>query len=252
MPYNPYPRAFQTRDWRNLYESYILDLATLHKAAKRAVLVIIDAEPWGLDDSKPAEIGVSLVPALHDMHMGVSLPRTLDALSHSLRLETHWIRVVGRERRERNREIQYFGQQHDIEDDQVEQTISNLIQQFMQKHYGQSCPTTSPGGIPLVLAGFSLDFEFRILTRLYPRVLRHFTSWSDLQEIAREVSDDGTSRLISPGLHETLVACGFQASVNDSQNKNSQHNAATDTVRAAAVFAYFMTIHGQGGEKLSI
>lgn len=41
-------------------------MATLRKAAKGAVLIIIDAEPWGPDDSKPAEIGLSFVPACHD------------------------------------------------------------------------------------------------------------------------------------------------------------------------------------------
>lgn len=251
MQYNPFPHAFGTKNWRKLYESYIPDLATLRKTAKGAVLVIIDAEPWGGDFSKPAEIAMSFVPAFHDVHIGMKLPKTLKALSLTLQLDTHWIRVVERERSEKSREHHKFGQRHFIEDKQVEQTMSELIESFMQKHYGLSSFTVTSERIPLILAGFSIDFELQMLSNFYPQVLQHFTFWLDLQEIAKEVAADDTKRLTSPSLHETLFACGFEGWAQNSESKCLQHNAATDTVRAAAIFTYFMRKHGEG-EGLSI
>lgn len=251
MRYDPYPRAFQTKNWRKLYESYILDLTTLKAAVNRTATIIIDAEPWGADDTKPAELGISLLPALNETHMSVNLPKSLDAKSHVYGLETHWIRLVGRERRETNRENHQFGQRHYIENDQVEQTISAIIDQFMRKNYGHSSSSDSLEKVPLILAGFSLDFEFRILSTLYPNLLQYFTSWTDLQEIAREVASDADSRLRSPGLHETVIACGFKGGARTLASTSSQHNAATDTVRAAAVLAYFTAMLGNG-EKLDI
>lgn len=215
--------------------------------------MIIDAEPWGPDLSKPAEIGISFVPAFHDTHKDINSPTTLEALCHALQLETHWIRVVGRDRREGNREIARFGQRHDTEDDQVETTISNLIDSFKQKHYSQSFrPALPPEKGPLILAAFSINFEFRILSNLYPQVLQHFTSWLDLQEIASEVATDSESRLILPGLHETLTACGFQDSADARGCKTLQHNAANDTMRAAAVLRHFMTMDVEKESSLSI
>jgi hypothetical protein len=215
--------------------------------------VIIDAEPWGLDLSKPAEIGISLVPAFHDIHINIYSLATLEALHHALRLETHWIRVAGRDRREGNREIARFGQRHDTKDNQVETTISNLIDSFKQKHYGQCFrPASSPEKGPLILAAFSINFEFRILSKLYPQVLQHFTSWLDLQEIASEVATDSGSRLILPGLHETLTPCGFRDSAEARGSKTLQHNAANDTVRAAAILTHFMAMDVETESSLSI
>ncbi|KAM0256026.1 hypothetical protein ACHAQJ_005224 [Trichoderma viride] len=84
MPYNPHPRGFKTKHWRALYEAPILDVATLKKAAANgAAFVVIDSEPWGADDSKPAEIGISLLPPLDpDSHSRIdTLPKTLHAAS---------------------------------------------------------------------------------------------------------------------------------------------------------------------------
>lgn len=164
------------------------------------------------------------------------MPQTLDGIHDLLQLETHCIRVAGRERQDKFREIHQFGQLHYIEDEQVEETITEIIQRFMRKQDSECSQTMSPAGSPLILAGFSLDFEFRILSSLYPGLLSLFTSWLDLQEVAKELSTDGTGRVISPGLHETLLACGFENGPNGSQSKRSQHNAATDTVRAPAIF----------------
>lgn len=249
MPYNPYPTAFRTRNWRELYESYILDLSTLRSRAKGAVIVIIDAEPWRFDDSKPAELGLSLVPPLNDVNIGI--PGTLEALSHSLQLETHWLLITARERQEKHREPPRFGQRHELEDHQVEQTISDLIRSFTHRHHcSQPHGAHSEPGVPIILAGFSVDFELQILSKIYPRVLRHFTSWLDLQEIAAsEAAANAASRRLCPGLHQTLAACGFKDGVGGSR---TQHNAATDTVRAAALFAYFMSMHDGERQPLSI
>lgn len=242
MPHNPSPRAFRTKDWRQLYASHILDLATLKTVASGAVFVVIDAEPWGADDFRPAELGVTLLPGRKATRLSARMPRTLDGISDLLQLATHWIRVNGRERRENFREMHRFGQRHAIEDGRVEEVISDIIQVFKGKHHREFDETIAATERPLILAGFSLDFEFRVLSSLYPNLLRHFTSWLDLQEIAKEVSSDSKGVLTSPGLHETLFACGFD---NGFHSTRLQHNAATDTVRAAAVFAYLMAWHSE-------
>ena len=246
MPYNPCPRSFQTKTWRQLYESYITDLATLKTAANGAALVIFDAEPWGGDNSKPAELGVSLLPGRNYTRMSDEMPETLDAVSDLLQLETHWVRVAGRDRREKSREMHHFGQVHLVKEEQVEEVISDIIERFMRKHHGQSYHIMSPDRPPLILAGFHLGYEFQILSGSCPKLLRYFSSWLDLQDMAREVAGNTTGKPLSPGLHETLIACGFTNNAPKAQRSRSQHNAATDTVRAAAIFAYFMSWHAKG------
>ena len=255
MPYNPRPHGFQTKHWRKLYESYILDLETLRASVRGAVFVIIDAEPWGVDSSKPAEIGISLVPSLDRTSTSTStstLPTTLDATIHLLQLETHWIRVSGRGRQENNRETHRYGQQHCVEDDQVDKTVSDIIDRFLQKQPLHSNPWDR---IPLILTGFGLNFEFRILSSLYPRLLDYFTSWLDLQQVARGVASDaatadGRHVVYSPSLRETLIACGFESDARNAQGLRTQHNAATDSVRAAAVLVHLLGL--PHGEELDI
>jgi hypothetical protein len=59
MPFNPSPR-FKTKHWRALYESCILEFATLRDltADQFSIFVTIDSELWGADDTKPAQIGL--------------------------------------------------------------------------------------------------------------------------------------------------------------------------------------------------
>lgn len=166
MPYSPHPRAFKTKHWRALYEAPILDIAMLKKyASNGAAFVVIDAEPWGADDSQPAEVGISLLPPLDpnfDYSIIRALPKTLDAASSFNGIETHWIRIVERERREKNRERHRYGKHYYVRSDDLQHTISGLIQSFKAKYRKALC------GLPLVLTGFGLLFEFRVFSSLYP------------------------------------------------------------------------------------
>lgn len=248
MRYTPNPRGFKTKHWRTLYESHIPDLITLKNSASGAAFVIVDAEPWGVDDSKPAEIGISLLPILDVDSINISqLLKTLDAASRSCSLETHWIRVVGRQRQEKNREIHRFGERHYVESDQVEQKVSDIIDLFQAKHCKDSLNRDKSRQVPLILAGFDLVFEFRVLSSLYPRLLNYFTSWLDLQELASDLAGG----LKNPGLRETLIACGFGSDPSNLQSVGCQHNAATDSVRAAALLIQFLGFRA-GEEKLKI
>lgn len=89
----------------------ISDINTLKDYANSAAFVIIDAEPWGRDDSEPAEIGLSFLMPTH-LNLAETMdtmPKTLDEASNLTGLETHWIRTVDRDRRETGCEQQWYG-----------------------------------------------------------------------------------------------------------------------------------------------
>ncbi|KAL7945339.1 hypothetical protein V8C42DRAFT_322844 [Trichoderma barbatum] len=228
MRFNSCPTAFKTKHWRPLYESYILDIKTLRKFS--------NAEPWGVDSSKPAEIGLSLLPPVDvglDRDTIGTLPKTLDAASEFKGLETHWIRIIERERCEKNRERHRYGKQHYVQSDHVEDKISTIIKLFQTSN-----------NAALILTGFAAGFEFKVLSSFYPNLLSfgYFTHWLDLQNVASGIADGP----LLPSLRETLVACGFGGHSKDVQSVLSQHNAATDTVRAAAILIQFLGFPSDG------
>ncbi|KAK4074869.1 uncharacterized protein Triagg1_5018 [Trichoderma aggressivum f. europaeum] len=241
MHYKSHP-PFKTKHWRRLYESRILDITALKESANGAAFVIVDAEPWGKDNSEPAEIGLSLLSPAH-LHLGCKtmdkFPKTLDAASNFMGLETHWIRLIDRERRERGREQHRYGTQHCVSSDTVEETITGIIESFRDK---------TSGDAPLILTGFAIVFELQVLSSIYPNLLNYFTSWVDLQEVASGM----TGGIVTPGLRETLIACGFEGYRHSQESRTaSQHNAATDTVRTAMLLIRFLGLPS-GGEMLEI
>ncbi|KAK4067717.1 hypothetical protein Trihar35433_6277 [Trichoderma harzianum] len=241
MHYRPRP-SFKTKHWRRLYESRISDIKALKESANGAVFVIVDAEPWGRDNSEPAEIGLSLLPPSR-ANLGCEtmdiLPKTLDEASNLIGLETHWIRLIDRERREKGREQHRYGTQHFVSGDKVEETITGIIESFRHK---TSCDA------PLILTGFAVAFELQVLSNICPGLLNFFTSWVDLQEVASRMTDG----IVTPGLRETLAACGFGGYKPSQESRMaSQHNAATDTVRTAMLLVRFLGLHGDG-ETLDI
>ncbi|KAL6809190.1 hypothetical protein GGI42DRAFT_365993 [Trichoderma sp. SZMC 28013] len=241
MHYKSHP-SIKTKHWRRLYESRISDIKALKEAANGAAFVIVDAEPWGRDNSEPAEIGLSLLPPVHanlDCETMDTLPKTLDAASSLMGLETHWIRLIDRERGERGREQHRYGTQHHVSGDKVENTIAGIIESFRDK---------TSGDAPLILTGFAVVFELQVLSNIYPDLLNYFTSWVDLQEVASGMTDG----IVTPGLRETLIACGFEGYWHSQESRTaSQHNAATDTVRTAMLLIRFLGLPS-GGETLDI
>lgn len=245
MHYKLQPR-FKTKHWRQLYESRISDIKTLKECANGAAFVIIDAEPWGRDNSEPAEIGLSFLPPTHvnlTCEIINTLPKTLDEASNLTGLETDWIRFVDRERREKGREQHRYGTQQHVLGNKVEETIKGIIESFQDQ---------IPGDTPLILTGFAVVFELQVLSNLYPNLLNYFTSWVDLQEVASGVVD-GTAR---PSLRDTLTACGFEGYRHSQNSQNSQaaifpHNSATDTVRTVVLLIRFLALPNDG-KKLDI
>ncbi|KAL7894081.1 hypothetical protein HDV63DRAFT_265798 [Trichoderma sp. SZMC 28014] len=236
MHYKQRP-PFKTKHWRQLYESRISDIKTLKKRANGAAFVIIDAKPWGRDDSEPAEIGLSF---LSPTHVDLELPKTLDEVSNLTGLETHWIRFVDRERREKGREQHQYGTRHLVLGNKAEETVKGIIESFRDQ---------IPGGTPLILTGFAVVFELQMLSDLYPKLLNYFTCWVDLQEVASGVVDCITR----PSLRDTLTACGFEGykCLHIPQTAVFRHNAATDTVRIAVLLIRFLALPNDG-RKLDI
>ncbi|KAL6892135.1 hypothetical protein GGI43DRAFT_430213 [Trichoderma evansii] len=231
MTYNLHPR-FKTKHWQALYEAPILNIATLKNVTSDgAAFVVIDAEPWGADDSKPAEIGISILPPV-DPNFNYSvyaLPMTFDAVSSYNGAETHWIRIIDRERREKHRERHRYGKHYYVRSEEVELVILDIIHSFQ----ATNCKALSNS--PLILTGFALVFELRVLSNLYPNILNHFTYWLDIQEVANSLS--GT---LNPGLSDTLIACGFRSHEENLPSGISQHNAATDAIRTTAILIQFL------------
>ncbi|KAH7323229.1 hypothetical protein B0I35DRAFT_343959, partial [Stachybotrys elegans] len=235
MALQPSPRGFRTRHWRALYESPILSLASLRRSvADGSIFVAIDVEPWRGDSTKAAEIGITLLPTFDDKTSN-SLPTTLEDISQAFKTETHWIRLLGRERGSSNQEKHRFGKEHHVDDTQVEQTVSGIIDTFLSERstllLQKDCSITPS----VVLTGFSMVCELRILSSLYPKVLNRFTSWMDLQQLAEEAMSQDQDNIPIPGLGDTLHACGFGTDSRDSQKAAIKHNAATDSIRTVAV-----------------
>jgi hypothetical protein len=153
---------FKTKHWRQLYESRISEIKALKECANGAAFVIIDAEPWGRDDSQPAQISRSfLLPTL----VNLELPKTLDEASNLTGFETYWIRFVDRERREKGREQHRYGTKHHVLGNKGEETIKGIIESFQDQ---------IPGDTPLILTGFAVVFELQVLSTLYSNLLNLF------------------------------------------------------------------------------
>lgn len=233
MRYQINPSAFKVAHWQKLYKSCIADATAASQLVHsgKAIFVLIDAEPWGEDNAKPVEIGIPLMAAsiLHETWSHTPTPSTLDEVMQRYKLDTHYLSLSGWKRLSKSIERHRFGSERSVSDDEVEGYIVDLVRLFHERYYaGQS-------DIPVILVGFDLVFEFRLLSTLYVQLTTRFHSWLDLQEMAAALSD-----IKRPGLSDTLKACGFgDKNMKYLHSRQGQHNAATDTVRTAAVMAHF-------------
>lgn len=161
-------------------------------------------------------------------HNGNALPTTLAEFVESCAIQTHRIQIIEMPSKRPGEEHE-FGQQHRVSGSEAEQHIIGLVD-----FYREAAPSHSAHA---VLVGFDLSFEFRLFSTIYTGLASYFTSWLDLQELSRLAS--GMSQ---PGLSQTLKACVFGLQdPADLQSGHGKHNAATDTVRAAAVFHHLLT-----------
>ncbi|KAH8895518.1 hypothetical protein GQ53DRAFT_53004 [Thozetella sp. PMI_491] len=104
---------------------------------------------------------------------------------------------------------------------QEEATLVNLLETVQRRFSNR-----------LVLVGFDLDLELTIIASHLSQIIKYFSSWVDLQEIASAVSK--TKR---PGLRDTLLALGFTSARSSIPGRNQQHSAGNDAVRQLAVLA---------------
>ncbi|KAH6691082.1 hypothetical protein EV126DRAFT_97249 [Verticillium dahliae] len=165
MVFNPHPTGFRTKHWRKLYESYILDINSLRQVvASGGIFVFVDAEPWGADSSKPAEIGLSLLPSLDlitNANTSSTMLWTLDNLSTEHCIETHRFRVLGRDRQEKRRQPHRFGQKYEIVDEEIEKSISDIIQRFHASNihtHLDKLPSSWPASASALSSAFSQVF----------------------------------------------------------------------------------------------
>lgn len=237
MRYNKCPRAFKVGHWRRLYDACISNLETVEKIASNATFVVFDAEPWGRDTTRAAELGISML-RISSTRQTSAPSATLEDFAKFCNVETHWIQIAELQRPKKG-ERHRFGQQHTVASLDAETYLIGLVASFQHK--------SSAASDRVMFAGFGLQFEFHLLSTIYNGFTECFTSWLDLQELARLAS-----RAEMPGLSETLKACGFGLEdPRDLHSLQGKHNPATDTVRAAAVLRYFLG-HLQHGQVLEI
>ncbi|ATY58897.1 Ribonuclease H [Cordyceps militaris] len=235
MKHRERPNGFSIGHWRHLYDACIHNREELAAvAAQNATFVVFDAEPWAEDNYKAAEIGISMlrVPeSLHNLPTN-TLPTTLSEFSEFSQIETHRI-VFSDMNRSARREGHRFGQEHHICSIDAQDFIISLVDSYRHRHHNDKKARAS-GSEQVVFAGFDLHFELRLLSTTHTRLTDYFTSWLDIQELACLSSD-----IQKPGLSETLRACGFgRQNAADLHSLCGRHNAATDTVRAAAILQH--------------
>ncbi|KAK2590104.1 hypothetical protein QQS21_012211 [Conoideocrella luteorostrata] len=228
MKYSICPQGFKVGHWRRLYDACISNLEALKLVASNATFVVFDAEPWGGDNTQASELGISILRMAKTRQTDV-MPVTLQDFVDIQAIETHWIQIAEMTRPKKS-EPHRFGQHHVVTSLDVEQYARSLIDSYRQKY----CPLTTEH---LIFVGFDVRFELQLLSTTYHSFTDYFTSWLDLQELARL-----SSHTDKPGLSETLKACGFGSlEPKDLHSLNGRHNAATDTVRAAAILCYLLT-----------
>lgn len=228
MKYSICPKGFKVGHWRRLYDACISNLEALKLVASDATFVVFDAEPWGGDNTQASELGISILRMAEARQMDV-MPVTLENFVDAYAIETHWIQIIEMTRPKKC-EPHSFGQHHIVSSLDVEKYARTLIDSYRQKY-------SSVATEHIIFVGFDLRFELHLLSTIYNSLTDYFTSWLDLQELAR-----ASSHIDKPGLSETLKACGVgHLEPRDLHSLSGRHNAATDTVRAAAILCHLLT-----------
>lgn len=220
MLFDLLPAPFQTEHSGPIE---IPDLQTLGQLSPGSVFVVLDVDPWGWDSSLPAAVGLTLMrcPLITDVLPSV-LPKKLGELGGIAPLQTFGIRIKDRRRQARNREPHQLGERYATHADGVE----DLLLMFLDHFLGREDPR-------LILVCFGIPFELKILSKHYRRLLRRFSSWVDLQDIARQLKSNESERATSPSLRETLLAFDFADEARDGRGTRAKRSAATDTVRTS-------------------
>ncbi|KAK9787337.1 putative Exonuclease domain-containing protein [Seiridium cardinale] len=206
------------------------------KEKSQHTFVAIDFEGLIAKDERIGitEIGIAVLsPPVSDSRISEedlkSQGQTPQAFLAQNAIESHWIKIKGRERRERSQDRYYFGQAEETEAEQCETAIVSLLQAIRQRFRS-----------PLVLIGFDLVFEFKTIVSHLSQITQYFSSWVDLREIAAEISNAN-----SPGMKDTLLAFELFRPDLAVRGKND-HNAGNDAIRQLAVLVNLLNLRKGG------
>ena len=175
MRYSPTPSTFPVAYWRELWENNINDIEQLRAPSSTTGIIAIDMDPHVLDGKTThesiTEFGIAfLPPSTFDQRPCIPSPPSLDAIVQHFSIQSHSLRIIDRNRTDRNRETYRYGsgELQAIPADQVEDAALTIINSF----------TSGPKPI---LVGFSMAYELGILTKFYPRLLTGcFSAWKEL------------------------------------------------------------------------
>ncbi|ATY63570.1 hypothetical protein A9K55_007808 [Cordyceps militaris] len=248
MPFEEYPRLFRTRHWTKLWRSNLANLQSTKDHVSNTIFVAIDTEPW-LDcngkkrDSKEAsEIGLAFLFPEADAGRSSEPPRTFEETCEKFHVSSHCIRVGDRKRFTGER-FWKGGEEviPSFDPGKVEEALVNLVQTTQQQF-------TSSGDAPtLTLVGFDLHAEFLILSHNYPRFLRCFTSWVDVQDLAIDLA----TMPEAPSLQNTLIAFGYERACPTFAPPNSRgHNAGNDAMRTICALVILLFYQPRGDDLI--
>ncbi|OAQ96991.1 hypothetical protein LLEC1_02656 [Akanthomyces lecanii] len=249
MRFHHSPRYFRWRHWEDLWYTNLPDLKATKESARTTIFVAIDTEPWSdqvghnSDARDACEIGVALLFPLADHSEPTSEPpRTLEEANQRFTISSHCIRIRGRERADKGERFWRGGNENVmyVELDDVEDALINILQTD-QRQYCSSYSTP----LTLTLVGFDLCAEFRILSHQYPRFLKRFTSWVDIQELVRELTPLSTQ---APSLRNTLIGVGYEPKFPTRPSRADGHSAGNDAARSVAVLVTLLFFSPRGAD----
>ncbi|KAK8872611.1 Ribonuclease H [Apiospora arundinis] len=164
--------------------------------------------------------------------------RVLDEVARAGILESHSIRVKGRKRGECDRESYWYTPLQLVEPGAVEAEALKLLRGFQKKNKGEESLSSGGGAAsgPLVLVGFSIEYELGVLLRTYPRLIAECPVVIDLQEVVMDLCGM-TQR---PPLRNTLIACGLKCMTR--ANSRKALCAGNDAVRVALLLVNMLKL----------
>ncbi|XWW98992.1 hypothetical protein V2A60_006996 [Cordyceps javanica] len=239
----PFEGLFRTRHWANLWRNRLPDLQSTKNLASNTIFVAIDTEPWvdgnGVkrDDKEACEIGLAFLFPVTDARQSPKPPRTFEQTCNNFSVSSHCIRIGDRK--------QFLGERFwkggeeiipSLHPNDVEEALVNLVQTTQQQLRSDGDPAT------LTLVGFDLHAEFLILSHNYSRFLRCFTSWVDVQDLAKEL----TTVTQAPSLQNTLIAFGFECVCPTIAKNSKRHNAGNDAMRTICALVILLFYQPRG------
>ncbi|KAJ4163351.1 hypothetical protein LMH87_005086 [Akanthomyces muscarius] len=238
---------FRWRHWEELWQNNLFDLKATKEIAGTTAFVAMDTEPWSdqvghnPDAREACEIGIALLLPLACHSKPTSEPpRTLEEIHQRFNISSHCIRIRGREHADRGERFWGGGNERVTyaEHDGVEDALINILHTGQQHYYSSdSTPLT------LTLVGFDLCAEFRILSHQYPRFLKRFTSWVDIQELVKELTPLNTQ---APSLRNTLIGVGYEPKFPTKPSRSGGHSAGNDAARSIAVLVTLLFFFPRG------